>query len=753
MKKLYTFITTLFILLSSAATAQTVDGRDFSIDGFAAYAGTPGTAWYHAGGTTGGAGGKVVYADTFSELQAYLQSSEPYVILVNHDITTGIPCYVDDLSTGHLLDDQSGSTGVKTTYGERILIASNKTLIGIVDPATGKAPLFSRITFVMQCTHNVIIRNCRFTMVGAPILKSGENKIVAWRNGAQVEVGDPDCIGIQADAVSASKDSGSHIWIDHCEFFNGGAANKDRYDGLLDCKNNVQWLTFSYNHFHNHDKSCLWGKGDSDVYEGCRTISAHHNYFQNIDGSRLPLQRGGNVHYMNNMQEGCSDGWDLRSKSVGFAEACYFKNSKAPILPDGGGQVNISQEEGYGIIYDNCQRVIKGTSNISYVNEPAKYDAEFNLASLNAVSTWVPTQTVSSYFVNNRDKVTDLPDVISKYTGAGKIEIWQTYTNDVPSTDVAELAKAIETAKTGKTYDASGNELKVIDGKVKLSPSAAITLSANSVTLTDENPSQDVTITVNATDADGTIAAIALTINGTEVKNVSNSPTLTYTLTCSEETTYAIDCTVTDNDGLTTTKSATLAVKKSGNTPGGGGETGDIPTDGKVLLQSDNVPKGFALDGSATVEPYVYSSDLCRDANLIKVVSGTHTVTIPANMKVTAITMYAVGDNNTANKGKITSLAGETFSESLPSRKEGTAFATATVTGVDITGSFTFNVTYASGVKFALTVEDLTPAKSIKANGSATPATIYTLDGRIMPANAQLPRGIYVIGNKKISVK
>lgn len=311
-----------------SVNAQVVDGRDFSIDGFAAVDGNAGTNHYRAGGTTGGAGGKVVYAANFSQLQAYMQAKDPYIVIVDKDMTTGITCYVDGLNTGKLCDVQDGSQGVPTTYGERILVAPNKTLIGVTDPKTGNAPLFSRITFVMQCVDNVIIRNCRFTMNGVPVLKSGENKIVAFRNGVQTEVGDPDCIGIQADKVSAKTDWGGHIWIDHCEFFNGNAASKDRYDGLLDCKNNVQWMTFSYNHFHNHDKSCLFGKGDSDVYENCRTISFHHNFFENIEGSRLPLQRGGNLHFYNNYMLGCEDGWDVRPGAVGCLEASYFENTK-----------------------------------------------------------------------------------------------------------------------------------------------------------------------------------------------------------------------------------------------------------------------------------------------------------------------------------------------------------------------------------------------------------------------------------------
>ena len=473
MKKI--LFTLAVVLASFTASAQTVEGRNFGIDGFAAYAGTPGTNHYLAGGTTGGQGGKVVKAENFTQLQAYLQSTKPYIILVDHDITPGIKCYVDATSTGKLCDKQDGTEGVETTYGERIMVAPNKTLIGIVNPETGKAPLFTRITFVMQCVSNVIIRNCRFTMNGVPVLKNGENKIVAWRNGAQKEVGDPDCIGIQADNSSASKDWGAHIWIDHCEFFNGDAANKDRYDGLLDCKNNVQWLTFSYNLFHDHDKACLWGKGDSDVYDNCRTISAHHNFFKDIQGSRLPLQRGGNVHYMNNYQEGCQDGWDLRSKSVGYADACYFKGGKAPILPDGGGTLNINKEEGYGVIYDNCTRRITNHTGVSDINT-TKTDKEFD-ASTYVTGTWVPTDTWADYFVNNHDKSADVPAICEQYSGAGKITIW---TDDVPAFNINDFAEAVDTQRQmGDTavYDENGNKVTHVPTGIQAVESSKIQVS------------------------------------------------------------------------------------------------------------------------------------------------------------------------------------------------------------------------------------------------------------------------------------
>ena len=448
-----TFVMLLgFLVLPLEALAQVVEGRDFSVDGFAAIEGNAGTNHYLQGATTGGAAGKVVYAKTFQQLQAYMQAVDPYVILVDHDMDTGIKCYIDDSSTGALCGVQDGSVGVETTYGERIMVASNKTLIGVVNPTTGKAPLFSRITFVMQCASNVIIRNCRFTMKGVPVLKSGENKIVAYRNGSQIQVGDPDCISMQADKNSASKDWGGHVWIDHCEFFNGDAANKDRYDGLIDCKNNVQWITISYNHFHDHDKSCLFGKGDSDVFDGCRTITMHHNFFEHINGSRLPLQRGGHLHYANNYMLGAQDGWDLRSKSVGYAEACYFESSKAPILPDGGGSLNINKTEGYDLYYTGCLRLISGYTNA----DNGKIDATYDVVS----TDWVPTATAADYKLNNLDKTLDVPGVIEKYTGSGKIEIFKAYTDAVPEENIDEYAKAVKNQTTGNyVWGPDGNKI------------------------------------------------------------------------------------------------------------------------------------------------------------------------------------------------------------------------------------------------------------------------------------------------------
>ena len=98
------------------------------------------------------------------------------------------------------------------------------------------------------------------------------------------------------------------------------------------------------------------------------------------------------------------------------------------------------------------------------------------------------------------------------------------------------------------------------------------------------------------------------------------------------------------------------------------------------------------------------------------------------------LTTMLVNDNNTANKGKITEMAGKTFDINLPSRKTGTAFAVATADNIAVTGELTFTVTYKSGVKLALTVaKDTDGIQTVNTNGKATTkAAKYLKDGKLV---------------------
>ena len=369
------------------------DLPDYSMVGFATL----------NGGTTGGEGGEVVTVTTFAELKKYAEdATTPYVIQIQGEINTGIISYIDN--DGYLTTDHT--SGKQTMYGEIIKLGSNKTLIGLGDNA-----FLNRIGINIQCQSNIIIRNIKFTFLDVPIDKSGENKVVGFRNGAEVLLGDPDCIGIQADNENLPKADRycRNIWIDHCEFYNSLDVHKDRYDGLIDIKNDVQYVTISWCYFHDHSKACLFGKGNSDDFN--RTTTLHHNYYENIKGSRLPLLRFGQHHYFNNYQYGCEDGINIRINSNAYIEACYFENTKRPIFGK-------SSENGKATLIDNifkgCSKLPEGCTNI----DGAKQETLGSDVSFDETS-FVPSDYYSySSFVND---AADIPTIVKTYSGVGKL--------------------------------------------------------------------------------------------------------------------------------------------------------------------------------------------------------------------------------------------------------------------------------------------------------------------------------------------
>lgn len=259
----------------------------------------------------------------------------------------------------------------------------------------------------------------------------------------------------------------------------------------------------------------------------------------------------------------------------------------------------------------------------------------------------------------------------------------------------------------------------------------SFTNNSTTVSLAYDDPATSVTIVVEP--AEG--ATITSVTGATGSGN-------TYTIAAPAEGQSTTATFVITAENGTTTKTYTVIVEREVKTA--------IET-GVVNLQSNNVPAGFKLDGSSSVTAYTYSSDLCNNANLIKVTAGQHIVTVPTGAVVTKIVMYAVGDNNTANKGKITELAGQEFSIDLPSRKTGTALATATVDNVSITQQFTFTVTYAAGVKFQLTVQEATDGIN-NVNGSLNDnGIIYDLMGRRV--TVPQPGQVYIKGGKKFIVR
>ena len=87
-----------------------------------------------------------------------------------------------------------------------------------------------------------------------------------------------------------------NVWIDHVTLeASGGEAQG--FDGLIDMKNNTQYVTVSYSILRNSGRGGLIGSSESDLSNGF--ITFHHNRYENID-SRTPLLRGGVAHIYNN---------------------------------------------------------------------------------------------------------------------------------------------------------------------------------------------------------------------------------------------------------------------------------------------------------------------------------------------------------------------------------------------------------------------------------------------------------------------
>ncbi len=343
------------------------------------------------GGTTGGQGGQTVTPTNFSELQNYASGTTPYIILIDREFK-----------------------------GPNVLrMGSNKTLLGV-----GTQGFINQIGVSIQCQHNIIIRNIRFTMTGVPISNDGENKIEGFNF-------DPDCIAIQADdeSLPESERKSHHIWIDHCEFYNEDPnvmTDYDRYDGLVDVKNDCQYITISWNYFHDHHKACLSGKGNSDDYD--RKTTMHHNKFENI-GSRMPLFRYGKLHMLNNYTVDCPDGngINVRINSQAYVEKNYFDNVKKPIF----GKLS---ENGTAHLIDNvfkdCGRLpADQITSLSPDADPLSESETFN------DNNYVPPYLYSSIAV----AVNEVPNHVNKYVGVGVLKSTDIVTGNTSATEMDKL--------------------------------------------------------------------------------------------------------------------------------------------------------------------------------------------------------------------------------------------------------------------------------------------------------------------------
>ncbi|MFL6076932.1 MAG: polysaccharide lyase family 1 protein [Mycobacteriales bacterium] len=210
------------------------------------------------------------------------------------------------VTTASALDSALQSSSAMTIHVSGMIslsgmhkVAANKSVLGL-----GSNSGLTGGGLNVASVHNVIIRNL--------VLKNA----------------DDDSINVQYS---------TNVWIDHNDLSNG-------HDGLVDIKRSSDFITVSWNHFHNHDKTALLGHDDNNQAEdlGHLRVTYHHNWFD-ATTQRHPRVRFGNpVHVYNNYYVGNS-GYGIASTcNAGvLSEHNYFENVAHPTViqtgdsPDG----------------------------------------------------------------------------------------------------------------------------------------------------------------------------------------------------------------------------------------------------------------------------------------------------------------------------------------------------------------------------------------------------------------------------------
>jgi pectate lyase len=129
------------------------------------------------------------------------------------------------------------------------------------------------------------------------------------------------------DAVSI--EASDHVWIDHCDFSNCR-------DGLVDIKRGSDFITVSWNHFHDHHKTCLLGHSDKpdiqQMDEKHLRVTYHHNYFDGTQTRHPRVRFAEGVHVFNNYYRGNEYGVAAVMDAGVIVEGNYFEDVRQPTL-------------------------------------------------------------------------------------------------------------------------------------------------------------------------------------------------------------------------------------------------------------------------------------------------------------------------------------------------------------------------------------------------------------------------------------
>ncbi len=173
-----------------------------------------------------------------------------------------------------------------------VRVPANTSLIGI-----GRDAQVVHGMLLLDKVDNVILRNLHFA--------DAFDYFPAWdpKDNANGEW--------NSEYDNLSLRGATHVWVDHCSFSDGTRPDHtartalgrpmQHHDGLLDITLQSNFVTVSYNHFQDHDKTNLVGSSDSQKADaGTLKVSFHHNLWERTK-ERSPRVRFGQVHLYNNL--------------------------------------------------------------------------------------------------------------------------------------------------------------------------------------------------------------------------------------------------------------------------------------------------------------------------------------------------------------------------------------------------------------------------------------------------------------------
>ena len=300
----------------------------------------PGDGWASIdGGTTGGSNAdEIIEVRTRDELFAAVQGDEPKIVRVIDDIDantaadgTPLTCegyaqngytldgYLEAFDPAHWagpasgpLEDARKASQAAQRAQISLQIGGNTTLIGA--DGVGLTGFVVNIADV----DNVIVRNLG--------VSDAYDCFPAW-NGETWKTEWDNLV------VTGS----THVWLDHLTLDDGATVDSEqpeyfgerflRHDGLLDVVRAADLVTISWSKLEGHDKSMLFGNGDTRFTDrGTLRVTLHHNEFTDLV-QRAPRVRFGQVHVYNNVYSVGNPDSYIYSWGVGVESSVVARNN------------------------------------------------------------------------------------------------------------------------------------------------------------------------------------------------------------------------------------------------------------------------------------------------------------------------------------------------------------------------------------------------------------------------------------------